>query len=170
MDKVRIVFEGVVVIGLLLFVDITALSLCLKGICEENWVATNVTICSIIEVILCIWIYNHIRKGAIEILRKTRNLELLKELYTKVKYYTLFGVFFGVWQLCEALGIFTVSVEDTRWQFVYACNVLGVALLFFLWMHFSVKEIKKRQELWLKITTIIIGYWNSVTYFLFVYF
>ena len=146
MDKVRIVFEGVVIIGLLLFVDITALSLCLDGICTEDWVATKVTICSVIEVVLCIWMYNHIRKGSSEILRKTRDLELLKSLYIKIKYYALFGIVFGLWHLCKALGIFTVSVDDTRWQFVYACNVLGVALLFFLWMHFSVKEINKRQE------------------------
>ena len=146
MDKVRTVFEGVVIIGLLLFVDITALYQFLKGLCNSNWIASNVIVCLIIEMVLCVWIFNHIRRGSVEILRETRDLEMLKALYLRIKYYTFLGIFFGLWQLCKGLGIFAIPENNAGWQVMYACNILGVSLFFFLWMHFSIKEIKRRQE------------------------
>ncbi len=148
MRKVNTVFNVVFALGIVLFAVITAMCLYFKCVCVSEWIMPNIVLCSSIEVIICVWIIHYIKKSAGEILRTTRDLDVLMELFRRIKGLSFFGILYGIINLFEAIGIFRVPSGYTKWLFVYALNILFIALIFFFWMHFLMRNIKRRQEFW----------------------
>jgi len=144
MDKVKVVYEGIFILGLMFLVVVSFLYLVLTGICVENWILPNAVFLSVMEIAILIWMAIYIKKGSAEVLRETRSLIVLKRLYLRIIVFYGFGIIFGIIQLLSFFGFWGVSNENSYQLLYYALNVIGVSLAFFVWMFIAIRKIDKR--------------------------
>lgn len=146
MNKVKTIYEGVFVLGFMFLIVASFLCLVLSGICTPDWVIPNVIWLSATELVLVVWAIIHIRKGSVEILKETRSLMSLKDLYERVMMLSGFGIIFGLIQLFFFSGLFSRPEDDFHQMLFYAFNVIGVSVLFFVWMWLAIRKINKRMR------------------------
>ena len=145
MDKAKVVYDGVSLLGFFFFVVATFLCMCLSGICTEDWLTRNIIFSIIAEVILFIWIILRICKGRSEIIAETNNFNMVKDMYKSILILSGFGILFAcMWFIIEAALFEFKDASDPL--IIYAFNVLGFSSFFFIWMSISIYRINRKLK------------------------
>ena len=168
MKTVKVFFEGVFLIGLMLFALITFLCLCLDGMCVREWLPRNVVMCVILEFVLFGWLIYHIKLGEKTIKEKTDNRNCVYSFYKRVLALSIFGIVFGLVMLLSYYGVFISFFNNKFGCFIYSCNILLLASLILVWMSVEMHKINRLQKKnkWVyKGRNKKIGYQFLVTYF-----
>lgn len=150
MKKVNAVIEGLVVLWVVLISATTFLSMCVSGMCSPEWVSGNVVISSIVEIVFFIWMVVHIQRGANDVFQETKNLFVVKSLYKRVLKLSVIVAFYGLITFCFSSKMFNhftdISNNEVSAARIYLMNVVGIALLFFIWMWIEIYKINKRTR------------------------
>ena len=153
MVKIREQYEIAYVIGMLLLFVISFLWMCVDGICTPEWLLPNIILSCIFEVLLCYIMVRHIRRTVMK-LKNSR----VKDFYERILVLSLLGISFGAVWLLNACSVFKSGFSGSISGFGFSCNIIVIALIFFVWMIIEIYRVNKRRNKW--ITFNKKGYWN----------
>ena len=136
------VYKGVFCLAFLLF--LAASVLCYYYLNEDSnslgKITTGVVVCGIVEVFLFICIVVSIKKGASRLLTETKSNEIVKDLYQRIQFPSMFAIAYGIMQT-------VVSEIKFGGLLVYGLNIMGFGVFFFVWMRIKIYKINKQMRL-----------------------
>jgi hypothetical protein len=140
--KSKNVYEVVFYLAFLLF--LAASVLCYYYLNEDSnslgKITTGVVVCGIVEVFLFICIVVSIKKGASRLLTETKSNEIVKDLYQRIQFPSMFAIAYGIMQI-------VVSEIKFGGLLVYGLNIMGFGVFFFVWMRIKIYKINKQMRL-----------------------
>ena len=144
--KANGIYGGVLALSFMFFVAASFMCISLLGYCTDDWLARNVTISLVAEVVLFFWAVDIIRKGSSEIITETRSLYPLKDLYVRISYLMGFGIVFSL-----VMYLFLSGEPETKGTGlnaieIYVINLIVPALFFLTWMLIAIRKINKRMR------------------------
>ena len=150
MNSVRGIYSGFLALSFMFFVAASFVCICNLGYCTEDWLVKNLVIGYVAEAILFAWGISFIRKGSLEVLKETRSLKAVKELYNRVLFLSAFGMIFSLILLIFPYGMLNQKYTQTDSQtdpiLIYALNIFVAGLVFFVWMGIEISKINKRMR------------------------
>ena len=141
MKKVNEQYEVVFILGLMLLFVISFLWMCVDGLCTPDWLLTNIIIACVGEILVCYVLVRHIMRAA----KKLKGF-CIKMLYEKILVLSIFGISFGAVWLLSAFRVFLSKYKSIGEfsEFGFACNIIGIASIFFIWMYIEIYKVIKR--------------------------
>ena len=140
--KSKNVYEVVFYLAFLLF--LAASVLCYYYLNEDSnslgKITTGVVVCGIVEVFLFICIVVSIKKGASRLIAETKSNEIVKDLYQRIQFPSMFAIAYGIMQI-------VVSEIKFGGFLVYGLNIMGLGVFFFVWMRIKIYKINKQMRL-----------------------
>ena len=150
MHSVRGIYQGFLTLSLMFFVAATFICVCNLGYCTQDWLVRNLAIGYTAEAILFVCGISIIRKGSADVLKETRSLKAVKELYNRVLFLAAFGMMFSLILLLFPYGTFNQKDAQVNAQtdpvLIYALNIFVAGLIFFVWMGISISKVNKRMR------------------------
>ena len=139
--KSKTVYEGIFYLAFLLF--ITASVLCYFMIKDAKFpeeINTSMTVCCAVEVFLVVSITVSIIKGASRLFAETKSIGVVKDLYERIQFPSMFAIAYGIMQI-------VVSEFSFGGLLFYGLNMMGLGLIFFVWMKIKIYKINKQTRL-----------------------
>lgn len=155
MDKNKLsrgIFDGWLALAFLFLLVSSILALSLSGFCAEDWVVKNLVTSFIFEILIFIWMIVHVRRGVNRILKETKNLYLVRDLYIRILYVSLIGVALGVVAFLLSLK---VPIEA---NVIYPLNIMVFSLIFAIWMWIAIYRLNRHLRFWFQKALFKIGY------------
>ena len=146
MNSIRGIYQGFLALSFMFFVAATFICVCSLGYCTQDWLVRNLAIGYTAEAILFMRGISFIRKGSAEILKETRSLKAVKELYNRVLFLAAIGMVYSLIFLLFPFGVFNQKESQPDPILIYALNIFVAGLVFFVWMGICISKINKRMR------------------------
>ena len=143
MNSIRGIYQGFLALSFMFFVAATFICVCNLGYFTQDLLVRNVAIGYIAEAILFVWGIGFIRKGSDRILKETRNLKAVKDLYIRILFLAAFGMMFSLIILLFPYGMSNWEDPQTDSILIYALNIFLAGLVYFVWMGIEISKINK---------------------------
>ena len=154
-----LVFIWLMVVGVALIFGLS-----LSELCSPRWAYLIIAISSVFEIVFFIWSIIYIQKSSLDIFkRSSRNLIFMRRFFKSVRIISLILI---VYALINLFGMIFIpcSGKELDAIVVFAINLLGFALFFFIWMCIEIykinKKMNKRMKIWRWTMYEKKGYWN----------
>ena len=96
MKREKTIYEGPMVLGIIILVTAHFMGLCLNGLCSDDWLIRNLILGTAVEFFMFIYLHKQINEGAKTLYRETRNLGLIVNYYQKIRGYAFIGFFYVI--------------------------------------------------------------------------
>ena len=117
--KSKTIYEGSIVLGIIMLVAAHFMGLCINGLCSENWLIKNLIFGMVVECFSFYHLTKFIKAGGVTLYQRTRNLNALIEYYMRIR-----GVSFSLLIYAIAILIRPISLNSDSKNGIFVISII----------------------------------------------
>ena len=140
--KSKTIYEGSIVLGIIMLVAAHFMGLCINGLCSEDWLIKNLIFGMAVECFSFYYLTKFIKAGGVMLYQRTRNLNALIEYYMRIR-----GVSFSLLIYAIAILIRPISLNsDSKNEIFVISIIIGIfSLTIFTSATKNINRIRNRR-------------------------
>ena len=116
--KSKTIYEGSIVLGIIMLVTAHFMGLCINGLCSEDWLIKNLIFGMVVECFSFYYLTKFIKAGGVTLYQRTRNPNALIEYYMRIRGVSFSLLIYAIVILIRPIllnsdsknGIFVISI------------------------------------------------------------
>nr|MBR6100196.1 hypothetical protein [bacterium] len=143
MKRKRTIYEGIIVLGLMILVTAHFMGLCVNGLCSDEWLIKNLMLGTAFEAFLFFYLHKFLKGGALVLYHETNNPELLIKYYKKIRGYSIIVGIYSVILWIQPRAIDEAFINGT---ILTSSILVFFALSVFVTTSLSINRINNRRS------------------------